>query len=44
VQFAFSSPAGALPFTKDNRVLPIAVTSLKRSIGLSDVPTMDRPG
>ena len=30
VQFAFSSIAGALPFTKDNRVRPIATTGLKR--------------
>src|SRR5262249_33686264 len=31
VQFAFSSIAGALPFTSDNRVRPLATTGLKRS-------------
>src|SRR5689334_19119967 len=31
VQFAFSSIAGALPFTTDNRVRPIATSGTKRS-------------
>jgi tripartite-type tricarboxylate transporter receptor subunit TctC len=41
VQFAFSSIAGALPFTKDNRVRPIATTGLKRSPVYPDLPTVD---
>jgi tripartite-type tricarboxylate transporter receptor subunit TctC len=44
VQFAFSSAAGALPFTKDNRLRPLAVTSLKRSPVYPDTPTMDESG
>jgi tripartite-type tricarboxylate transporter receptor subunit TctC len=41
VQFAFSSIAGALPFTKDNRVRAIATTGLKRSPIYPDLPTVD---
>jgi tripartite-type tricarboxylate transporter receptor subunit TctC len=41
VQFAFSSIAGALAFTKDNRVRPIATTGLKRSPVYPDLPTVD---
>jgi tripartite-type tricarboxylate transporter receptor subunit TctC len=41
VQFAFSSIAGALAFTKDNRVRPIATTGLKRSPIYPDLPTVD---
>ena len=41
VQFAFSSIAGALPFTMDNRVRPIATTGLKRSPIYPDLPTVD---
>lgn len=41
VQFAFSSIAGALAFTKDNRVHPIATTGLKRSPVYPDLPTVD---
>jgi tripartite-type tricarboxylate transporter receptor subunit TctC len=41
VQFAFSSIAGALAFTKDNRVRAIATTGLKRSPVYPDLPTVD---
>jgi tripartite-type tricarboxylate transporter receptor subunit TctC len=44
VQFAFSSIAGALPFTKDSRVRPIATTGLKRSAVYPDLPTVDEAG
>jgi tripartite-type tricarboxylate transporter receptor subunit TctC len=44
VQFAFSSIAGALPFTGDNRVRAIATTGLKRSPVYPDLPTMDEAG
>jgi tripartite-type tricarboxylate transporter receptor subunit TctC len=44
VQFAFSSIAGALPFTTDNRVRPIATTGLKRVNVYPDVPTVDEAG
>ncbi len=44
VQFAFSSIAGALPFTRDNRVHPLATTGLKRSAVYPDQPTMDEAG
>jgi tripartite-type tricarboxylate transporter receptor subunit TctC len=44
VQFAFSSIAGALPFTSDNRVRPIATTGLKRVNVYPDVPTVDEGG
>jgi len=44
IGFAFSSIAGAVPFTKDNRLIPLAVTSLKRSDVYPDVPTMDESG
>jgi tripartite-type tricarboxylate transporter receptor subunit TctC len=44
VQFAFSSIAGALPFTRDNRVRPIATTGLRRSAVYPDQPTMDEAG
>jgi tripartite-type tricarboxylate transporter receptor subunit TctC len=44
VQFAFSSIAGALPFTKDNRVRAIATTGLKRSAVYPNVPTVDEAG
>ncbi len=40
VQLAFSSIAGAVPFTADNRVRPIAVTGSKRSAVYPDVPTV----
>jgi len=44
VQFAFSSIAGALPFTSDNRVRAIATTGLTRSNVYADVPTVDEAG
>jgi tripartite-type tricarboxylate transporter receptor subunit TctC len=44
VQFAFSSIAGALPFTKDNRVRPIATTGTKRSSVYPDLPTVEETG
>jgi len=44
VQFAFSSIAGALPFTTDNRVRPIATTGTKRSPIYPDLPTVDEAG
>ena len=44
ISFAFSSVAGAVPFTKDDRVRPLAVTSLKRTPVYPDVPTMDEAG
>ncbi len=44
VQFAFSSIAGALPFTQDNRVRPLATTGLKRSFIYPDLPTVDEAG
>jgi len=44
VQFAFSSIAGALPFTTDNRVRAIATTGAKRSPVYPDLPTVDEAG
>src|SRR5215216_7982154 len=44
IQFAFSSIAGALPFTSDNRVRPIATTGLKRTPVYPDQPTVDEAG
>jgi tripartite-type tricarboxylate transporter receptor subunit TctC len=44
IQFSFSSIAGALPFTADNRVRPIATTGLKRSAVYPDLPTVDEAG
>lgn len=44
VQFAFSSIAGALPFTTDNRVRAIATTGLKRSEVYPDLQTVDESG
>src|SRR5205823_8499089 len=40
VQLAFSSIAGALPFTADNRVRPLATTGPARSPVYPDVPTV----
>jgi tripartite-type tricarboxylate transporter receptor subunit TctC len=40
VQLAFSSIAGALPFTTDNRVRPLATTGSRRSPVYPDVPTV----
>jgi tripartite-type tricarboxylate transporter receptor subunit TctC len=44
VQMAFSSIAGALPFTSDNRVKPLATTGLKRSAIYPDLPTVAEAG
>jgi tripartite-type tricarboxylate transporter receptor subunit TctC len=44
IQFAFSSIAGGLPFTQDNRVRAIATTGLKRVAVYPDVPTVDEVG
>ncbi|MCC6780657.1 MAG: tripartite tricarboxylate transporter substrate binding protein [Hyphomicrobiales bacterium] len=44
VQLAFSSIAGALPFTADNRVRAIATTGAKRSIVYPEVPTVAEGG
>jgi tripartite-type tricarboxylate transporter receptor subunit TctC len=44
VQFAFSSIAGALPFTTDNRVRAIATTGPKRTPVYPDLPTVDEAG
>jgi tripartite-type tricarboxylate transporter receptor subunit TctC len=44
VQLAFSSIPGALPFTSDNRVLPLATTMLKRSSVYPDLPTLAESG
>ncbi len=44
VQLAFSSIAGAVPFTADNRVRAIATTGVKRSIVYPDVATVAEGG
>jgi tripartite-type tricarboxylate transporter receptor subunit TctC len=44
VQMAFSSIAGALPFTGDNRVRAIATTLSQRSPVYPDVPTVAEAG
>ena len=44
VQFAFSSIAGAVPFTSDNRVIPLATTGEKRSKVYPDKPTVEEAG
>jgi tripartite-type tricarboxylate transporter receptor subunit TctC len=44
VQLGFSSIAGALPFTRDNRVRPIATTRAVRSQVFPDVPTIAESG
>src|SRR6516162_1244822 len=44
VQLAFSSIAGAVPFTADNRVRPIATTGSARSPVYPDVPTVAESG
>jgi len=44
VQFAFSSIAGALPFTSDNRVIPLATTGETRSSVYPDKPTVQEAG
>jgi tripartite-type tricarboxylate transporter receptor subunit TctC len=44
IQFAFSSIAGALPFTQDNRIRALATTGLKRPAVYPDLPTVDEAG
>jgi tripartite-type tricarboxylate transporter receptor subunit TctC len=44
VQMAFSSIPGALPFTSDGRVLPLATTMLKRSAVYPNLPTVAESG
>jgi tripartite-type tricarboxylate transporter receptor subunit TctC len=44
VQMAFSSIAGALPFTGDNRVIPLATTGHVRSPVYPDLPTVAEAG
>jgi len=44
VQFAFSSIAGALPFTADNRVVALATTGDTRISVYPDKPTMQEAG
>jgi tripartite-type tricarboxylate transporter receptor subunit TctC len=44
IQFAFSSIAGALPFTQDNRVRALATTGLTRAAVYPDLPTVDEAG
>lgn len=44
IQFSFSSIAGALPFTKDNRLRALATTGTKRSAIYPDLPTMTEAG
>src|SRR4029077_20544036 len=44
VQMAFSSIAGALPFTSDNRVKALATTGTKRSGVYPDLPTVAEAG
>jgi len=44
IEFAFSSIAGALPFTQDNRIRALATTGLKRVAVYPDLPTVDEAG
>jgi tripartite-type tricarboxylate transporter receptor subunit TctC len=44
VQIAFSSIAGALPFTSDGRVIPLATTGAQRSAVYPDLPTVAEAG
>ena len=44
VQLAFSSIAGAVPFTADNRVKPLATTRIVRSQVYPNVPTVAESG
>ena len=44
VQFNFDQISVALPFIKDKRVVPLAVTSLTRVPSMPDVPTFDEAG
>jgi tripartite-type tricarboxylate transporter receptor subunit TctC len=44
VQMSFSSIAGALPFTSDGRVIPLATTGTTRSAVYPDLPTVAEAG
>jgi len=44
IQLSFSSIAGALPFTSDNRVIPLATTGTTRSPVYPDLPTVAEAG
>jgi tripartite-type tricarboxylate transporter receptor subunit TctC len=44
IHFSFSSIAGALPFTTDNRVTAIATTGAKRSPVFANLPTVEEAG
>ena len=44
VPVAFASPSLADPLIKDNRVTPLAVTSLKRRAGMEHLPTLQEAG
>jgi len=44
IQFAFSSIAGALPFTSDNRVIALATTGETRNEVYADKPTVTEAG
>jgi tripartite-type tricarboxylate transporter receptor subunit TctC len=44
VQMAFSSIPGALPFTSDGRVIPLATTGSERSAVYPDLPTVAESG
>ena len=44
VQLSFADPLAAIPGIKAGQLRPIAVTALKRTPGLPDVPTIDESG
>ena len=44
IQMSFSSIAGALPFTSDNRIVPLATTGTTRSAVYPDLPTVAEAG
>lgn len=44
VQFMFATAASVIPHVKSNRLRALAVTSLKRSPGLPELPTVDESG
>jgi tripartite-type tricarboxylate transporter receptor subunit TctC len=44
IQMSFSSIAGALPFTTDGRVIPLATTGTKRSAVYPNLPTVAEAG
>jgi tripartite-type tricarboxylate transporter receptor subunit TctC len=44
IQMSFSSIAGALPFTSDNRIIPLATTGTTRSPVYPNLPTVAEAG